>query len=166
MIVKRNGGKVILKGGKVSCSCCEAEECCMYPADKFGVTYTEDDLPQTLIDFGAFNNEDNDTDIYLYTKLSEPVDFPDGLVQHYSNNNGEGIYNRDGVHWFGEDTDTTFCLLGGGSVYVDQFPDELSVTIPNEFGNENPVFRRDICIWNDDQGVCELVELFFDSSVS
>jgi hypothetical protein len=32
MTVKRNGENVILKGGKVSCSCCGGSICCVYPA--------------------------------------------------------------------------------------------------------------------------------------
>jgi hypothetical protein len=44
-----SSGKVILKDGKVSCSCCAAPEtCCMYPADGLDVTYTADDLPDAV----------------------------------------------------------------------------------------------------------------------
>jgi hypothetical protein len=41
--IKLKNGKVILKDGNVSCTCCEG--CCMYPASGLGDTYTEDDLP-------------------------------------------------------------------------------------------------------------------------
>jgi hypothetical protein len=62
MTVKRNGEKVILKGGKVSCSCCEEpEECCMYPADRLGVDYQAEDLPDSLaisdVEQGDFSGE-------------------------------------------------------------------------------------------------------------
>jgi hypothetical protein len=48
--VKRNAsGKVVLKGGKVSCSCCDGiiiePTCCMYPAEQLGDTYVVADLP-------------------------------------------------------------------------------------------------------------------------
>jgi hypothetical protein len=44
--VKLQAEKVILKGGKVSCSCCD--DCCMYPAAGLGDTYTADDLPDEI----------------------------------------------------------------------------------------------------------------------
>jgi hypothetical protein len=50
MTIKRNGEKVILKGGKVSCSCCEGPgECCMYPAQALADgLYSASDLPDAL----------------------------------------------------------------------------------------------------------------------
>jgi len=45
--LKRNGEKLILKDGKVSCTCCEPD-CCMYPANGLGDTYNADDLPDTV----------------------------------------------------------------------------------------------------------------------
>jgi hypothetical protein len=50
--VKLQNGKVLLKDGKVSCTCCdgpEPEECCMYPADGLGDTYDEEDLPDVIL---------------------------------------------------------------------------------------------------------------------
>jgi hypothetical protein len=42
-------GKVILKDGKVSCSCCDSA-CCMYPAQGFlDGDYAEDDLPDEIL---------------------------------------------------------------------------------------------------------------------
>ena len=45
--IKVQGGKVITKGGKVSCTCCG--ECCMYPAQALvdGI-YSDDDLPDQI----------------------------------------------------------------------------------------------------------------------
>ena len=174
MIVKRNGGKVILKGGKVSCSCCEEVECCMYQADKFGVDYQEEDLPDAVeiqVDVGSV--------LVAVLTRSGSLFFGTGEGQDFELRIGEGDF--PGTRWLlyevgtDENDDPIETLLGDDSCLIgsyealiiqDQFPDELAVTIPDEFGNENSVFRRDICIWNDDQGVCELVELFFDSSVS
>jgi hypothetical protein len=46
--VKLQAGKVILKNGKVSCTCCG---CCMYPASALeDATLTWHDLPETLYD--------------------------------------------------------------------------------------------------------------------
>ena len=43
-----SGGAIILKNGKVSCACCAAGACCMYPADRLEVSYTEYDLLETV----------------------------------------------------------------------------------------------------------------------
>ena len=44
--IKRNGDRVILKGGRVSCSCCG---CCMYYAQALADgLYTADDLPDEI----------------------------------------------------------------------------------------------------------------------
>jgi hypothetical protein len=51
MTIKRNGENVILKGGKVSCSCCEepSGECCMYPAQALADgLYSSSDLPDAI----------------------------------------------------------------------------------------------------------------------
>jgi hypothetical protein len=37
-------GAVVLKDGKVSCTCCDTE-CCLYPASQLGVGYVAEDLP-------------------------------------------------------------------------------------------------------------------------
>jgi hypothetical protein len=49
--VKLQNGNVILKDGKVSCTCCdgpEPGECCLYPADGLGDTYEAADLPDAI----------------------------------------------------------------------------------------------------------------------
>ena len=48
--IKRNGAKVVLKDGKVACSCCEEPSgCCMYPATGLeNELYTYEDLPDNL----------------------------------------------------------------------------------------------------------------------
>jgi hypothetical protein len=52
-----NGNKrIILKNGKVSCTCCEEPECCMYPAQAFADgLYRVEDLPDELIMY-AYNS--------------------------------------------------------------------------------------------------------------
>jgi len=55
MTIKTQGGKVITKGGKVSCTCCE-EGCCMYPAEAYGTLYQFEDLPDE-IEFKYTNTE-------------------------------------------------------------------------------------------------------------
>lgn len=86
--VKLQGGKVVLKGGRVSCECCEEpEECCAYPARAIenGV-YTYEDLPDKL------NYEYRPLDISLpttvfgeFTRLNPPSPAlsPTGWVVYY-----------------------------------------------------------------------------------
>lgn len=52
--IKLQGGKVITKNGKPSCTCC-ITECCMYPAQELidGI-YSDDDLPDELEYFYNF----------------------------------------------------------------------------------------------------------------
>lgn len=49
--VKLQNGKVVLKNGKVSCSCCEGpQECCMYPAQGLADgLYSASDLPDQIV---------------------------------------------------------------------------------------------------------------------
>ena len=48
--IKLSGGKVVLKSGKVSCSCCE-ELCCLYPFPEPSGTplYPDTDLPDAIL---------------------------------------------------------------------------------------------------------------------
>lgn len=50
MTIKRNGDRVILKDGKVSCSCCAGPGCCMYPAQALADgLYSASDLPDQIV---------------------------------------------------------------------------------------------------------------------
>ena len=46
--VRRVITKLVDEERKVSCACCTPTVCCMYPAAELGVSYTEDDLPDTI----------------------------------------------------------------------------------------------------------------------
>jgi len=50
-VKRKASGAIVLKDGKVSCSCCaQPPRCCMYPAVAFGeYTFSHPDLPDTLI---------------------------------------------------------------------------------------------------------------------
>jgi hypothetical protein len=68
--VKTNGGIVILKNGKVSCSCCEGGgDCCMYPYEFYQSLFDFEDLPDQLILGGE-----------IYEKLPEPLEVPIGFT--------------------------------------------------------------------------------------
>ena len=151
MIVKRNGGKVILKGGKVSCSCCEAEECCMYAADGFEDTYEFEDLPDTL----TTPNPDEPGTI-TYTKVSsfdgataytrtDPAP-PAGAIR-------VAIGEFEGLPaWLVQEyfEDEWFTLLVGlclvSPIFLDdQFAD--CYLLRSEFGETIQVLRVSLCLW-------------------
>jgi len=49
MTIKTQGGKVVTKGGKVSCECCgPAPNCCPYQASQLGVSLFYEDLPDEI----------------------------------------------------------------------------------------------------------------------
>lgn len=53
-IVKLQNGNVLLKDGKVSCSCCAPPPiCCLYPVQAFLNLYSYDDLPDQVVAGGA-----------------------------------------------------------------------------------------------------------------
>lgn len=134
------GGRpsVILKNGKVSCSCCEAAECCMYPAATLvaGI-YGYQDLPDAI-----------DIDGIEYTKLDPPQSVS-GFTRYYININEEYLGILDGE---GEDSLWTYeggggpCLISGfngeGGEREDQFADTYTVNSNLEYPWEeqgNPI---------------------------
>jgi len=65
--IKTQGGLVLVKNGRISCSCCGVADCCMYPAEYYGSLFDFEDLPDVLIDpIGGLP----------YPKLSEPTLLP------------------------------------------------------------------------------------------
>jgi hypothetical protein len=51
--------KVVSGQRRVSCSCCPSDvECCMYPADQIGISYTANDLPDEIL-FATVGSEGN-----------------------------------------------------------------------------------------------------------
>ena len=134
MTIKTQGGKVITKGGKVSCSCCEEPECCMYPAAGLGVDYTEDDLP-------------------------DAVTYDGETLTRTGSGYAGGIYNLNVVNgeWVIEDGDGNSCsgpcLIGdSGDTYTgvcfgsveDQFLDTYTVTTEDR---SYIVTRKSLCVW-------------------
>lgn len=108
--VKTSGGKVLLKGGKVSCSCCSPSVCCLYPAPKpnSGPLYPSSDLPSSI----KVNGQTFTRDEFSYTG-------PDGQVIICD--------SEDTDNWLAFLTDVTTengCLIG-------EWPDD--VVIEDEF---------------------------------
>jgi hypothetical protein len=104
MTIKTQNGKVITKGGKVSCVCCEESECCMYPADAVGRgLISSGDLPDQI-------------EVTNTTFFDDPVIFEKiGLEYEYG---GTRIYVMGGFGlpyeylWIIEQGDESFLLNG------------------------------------------------------
>ena len=143
-----SSGKVILKDGKVSCTCCEPEpDCCMYPADGLGDSYTEDDLPDAVeltYDFaegtimtrdGAQYTED-EFGIYRINRVADGTDDcgESGPKWRLQIKDGEG-------NWFTDNC--TDCLIVPGFV-EDQFADTYQMTF---FGETRTLNRVGLCEW-------------------
>jgi hypothetical protein len=147
-----NGNKrIILKNGKVSCTCCE---CCMYPAQAlFDELYTENDLPNSIdiINLDLVNelevNRSGDqyfgtTQGYTYRIRIDPEFSGDWAVDVSFNG---GPYGR--VTEFG-------CLVNypyprpdpESSGLKDQFADTYIISGPIS----GTVTRESICVWSGD----------------
>jgi hypothetical protein len=140
--IKLQGGKVLLKDGKVSCSCCEP--CCMYPADGLGDTYEAADLPATL--YGKWADRADGT----FTKSGDEYTLGTVTIR----------VNAGGTAWEFHDSDDDAtstignCLIRGDGNYTpeddaveDQFEDTYAV------GNTGvTVTRVSLCDWiSEDQ---------------
>jgi hypothetical protein len=132
--IKLKNGSVILKDGKVSCTCCEG--CCMYEAGLLGDTYTVDDLPDAILidgeNAGKVSSIPNRGSIEVgYWKGGTPAD-GDYCVAHTGGTSWRfEQYNADSEEWneIGESSD---CLFGGlfkpsGYLVEDQFADTYTL---------------------------------------
>ena len=143
MTIKTQGGKVITKGGKVSCECCEEEVCCMYPAESLdaggNIGYSASDLPDAVtVDGVSFDRIGTS-----YGDTTNGVIFENGIWAKYSN----------GVRF------ERLCLIQGG--VVDQFADCYKYIRGS--GETLSMNRSSLCSWNavDSRGFP--VRLIFDS---
>jgi hypothetical protein len=146
--VKLQNGKVILKDGKVSCTCCdgpEPGECCLYPASGLGDTYEAADLPDAVT-IGGRNFTRSGSVFYEDDgpALIEEMGGGNWVLQDFDG-------DEEGGDYFG------ICLIGEydgptvGLVVEDQFADCYEVSNP---GNGNDVaagtvqvFRVSLCRW-------------------
>lgn len=107
--VKLNaGGKVLTKGGKVSCGCCEI--CCMYPAAEIGGLITINDLP-------------NEISISGFSFLRSGVAY---------GNTTNGIIAEDDVwaRYSNGSRSERICLIGGAiqDLFLDSYQIDFQIT--------------------------------------
>lgn len=148
--VKLQDGKVILKNGKVSCSCCGGE-CCMYPAQALiDGLYTADDLPDEVLLFNANWSPPEGT---ILTKNGSIYEGPDITISARS---PDPLLPIDWIldtpeGWEYVNVNSPNCLFeedlydGVGQGAIDQFADTYTVTTSNE---SVLVSRQSLCVWS------------------
>jgi len=157
-----SSGKIITKGGKVSCSCCGGE-CCLYPGeDAYGIgLLTNDDLPDEL-------------ELWFSSRDPEPKLYGPAIATYNGNatwgsfNNGEGPsveWAEDGwvvIYAGGGPGGPAACLLPtpfdavpvaglNDRYYVfDRFEDTytFNITFEDQF-DSGTLVRESLCVWTN-----------------
>ena len=139
MTIKTQGGKVITKGGKVSCECCEPTEfgrCCFFSAHAFKAgLFSFNDLPPVVKVLGE-----------TATKLSSPQSLGPGATLYYEADDPfyDLIILNDDIYWLFSEQDTrNFCMVDSievplASTYIVTGPISGTVVIDSSGG----------CIWS------------------
>jgi hypothetical protein len=148
---------------RVSCSCCEEVECCMYPAESYGVGYNFEDLPDSVVWTNSESGE------LVYQKLDEPTygSNADGVILYKSgaaeiDSGDENILyileNFSWVRWTGGSVGGPgICLINsfdgdniGSDAFEDTFADTYTVEILfGDSAGTYTVTRRTACVWSE-----------------
>jgi hypothetical protein len=136
---------------RVSCTCCETGECCMYPAaGLLDALFTYEDLPDQLIYKGRSGGD------VTFNKLDPPLEFGSSFAYYISTTSpsyGSGDEdviiiddNANWLNWISAGLNSIgLCLIEGyeeTSGTADVFPDEL-----NREGAIGPAERVSLCQW-------------------
>jgi hypothetical protein len=134
--------RIVLKDGKVSCSCCE--ECCMYPAQALADGgYSASDLPDAVtVDGTSFNRSGTS-----YGNTTNGVILEGNVWAKYRN----GIRSERN------------CLIQSG--VVDQFADTYTLTLAAGSPISVTVSRISLCAWRGNDGCGRPWYLIYSSDV-
>lgn len=140
---------------RVSCSCCEEADCCLYPADQLGIGYTQDDLPDT-IDWDSTFDTSPGTIITLSRNGDQygPYTRPSGVSTYFlveldvSSTPQWTLFSTDGDPLFDQYNAIHPCLFqpstGELQRIEDNFEDTYEVTGPVS----GTVTRQSRCVWS------------------
>jgi len=156
-------GAVVLKDGKVACTCC-AQRCCPYPAQALvDRLYTYQDLPDTVLGTGIFGDDN-----VVMSRLNPPQpSIASSGTSYYRGLSSDGflvgIGLRDGLEWVGtevanEDAEFGECLISR-LLIADQFAYSYTVTGPP--GGPVTVTRQSLCVWTGPDSCGNEVRLEF-----
>lgn len=156
---------------RVSCSCCEAPLCCMYPAEQLGVSYFGADLPDEARVFYSLVTNDG-----TITLINNEI-FPKNGNKYESPTSSMELFVQDGLIWRLEGTvihpeyGEVYITSGRGCLFVeeypfqtptegeqantsitDQFKDSYTVNTYDDFIEESPISsftinRIGLCEW-------------------
>jgi hypothetical protein len=167
--VKLQNGKVLLKDGKVSCSCCE-EGCCMYPADKLGDTYEAADLPDAVTINGVSSDKYPTGGIPDLMDGGTPGYWKGGTPQtgdYCISEFGSGVWSLfiyDEDEW--DASGGLPCLIGGDDRFntgndeiEDQFADCYGVD--SSYAGLIILRRQSLCVWTGEDICGREVLLFY-----
>jgi hypothetical protein len=142
MTIKRNGEKVILKGGKVSCSCCDEEECCMYPAQALADGfYSASDLPDAVTISGVSYSRSG----LGYGNTTNGVILEENVWARYTNGSrsSRACLIQGGVEDQFADTYLATAVFSGSGAIQDSFGLDFSTD-----GTYNiEITRTSLCEW-------------------
>jgi hypothetical protein len=159
---------------RVSCSCCEEEVCCPYPADQLGVGYTQDDLPDTIdvegiilgvptriivsrsgSFYGPINQSIFGGATFTEFIFVETNDFSE-VVWFRNTTNGEPL---------GIGEPCLFQSLEEGAAILDTFADTYTYTVVfNGSTLESGTITRDsLCVWLSNTEQPFVVGIFYNS---
>jgi hypothetical protein len=169
--IKLKNGSVILKDGKVSCSCCE--ECCMYPADMLNVEggFTVDDLPDINIacnpDFSPVIVTPNSSNpIYAWDDDEAQIQ-----IRHNAGTGSWEVWFRG--YFVPEETEfqkesERRCLIGDfdSGCALDQFADCYEVMWNDDGSRSANVTRDDECNWTGTDNESGSVRLRYNSTTT
>jgi hypothetical protein len=166
-------GKVVIKDGKVACTCCAQPGCCPYPSQALvDGLYTYQDLPDTVLGTGIFGDDN-----VVMSRLNPPQPSIDSSGTSYYRGfslDGSlvGIGLRDGLEWVGtevanEDAEFGECLISRlppstGGLPVDQFADSYTATDPS--GDSITLTRESLCVWIGPEPDFYQLQYFDDSA--
>jgi hypothetical protein len=142
--VKLQNGRVILKDGKVSCSCCAAPpepSCCMYPASGLENSFFAADLPATL--YGKWGDRADGT----FTKSGDEYTLGTVTIRR----------NTGGTAWeFYDSTDDATRAIGnclirgdGGLTPGDDTVEDQFNAIYHEDSTLQDYTRKSLCVWGN-----------------
>jgi hypothetical protein len=157
MTVKTQGGKVITKGGKVSCECCggEGDYCCLYHVNALDTgLISVADLPDEIVyKIPFFGNVILFKGVWAFGEYKDAAisgaffgrpeeDFEDTVIYYGPDSNTEGWRGGAGI-----DTPPGMCLITEDGETEDLFADTYSVSGPIN----GIVTRVSLCVWEGDQ---------------
>ena len=163
--IKRNDDRVILKDGRVACSCCAEPECCMYPAQALADgLYSYQDLPDTLIQPVAGGGN------IVFTRLNPPQisEVGSGIKLSYYHGidsfdqivgvglrltpDPQQIFQWEGSEVPNEDAEFGKCLLSiqtfqPDPLVWDSLQDQFADTYTVSGSISGTVTRESVCVW-------------------